>query len=62
MTSHDDVQTTLQALEAERLRIQTEITSYPLPAPACDVYYNDLLERRSRVCEELAQLKAAATC
>ena len=44
------------ALEAERLRIQAEIVSYPMPIPACDVYFNDLLEQRSRICAELAAL------
>jgi hypothetical protein len=45
-------------LEKERLRLQAEINSYPMPIPACDVYFNDLLERRSRVCDELARLGA----
>ena len=44
------------ALEQERLLLQAEINSYPMPIPACDVYFNDLLERRSRVCDELARL------
>ncbi|MDB5922053.1 MAG: hypothetical protein JWN13_989 [Betaproteobacteria bacterium] len=43
-------------LEQERLRLQAEINQYPAPIPACDVYFNDLLERRSRVCDELARL------
>jgi hypothetical protein len=46
------------ALEKERLRLQAEINTYPMPIPACDVYFNDLLERRSRVCDELARLGA----
>jgi hypothetical protein len=46
------------ALEQERLRLQTEINQYPSPIPACDVYFNDLLERRSRICDELARLAA----
>ena len=33
------------ALENERLRLQAEINSYPMPIPACDIYFNDLLER-----------------
>ena len=44
------------ALERERLRIQAEIVSYPVPIPACDVYFNGLLEQRARVCEALARL------
>ena len=47
-----------EALEKERLRIQAEIISYPAPIPACDVYFNDLLEQRSRVCEALGKLAA----
>jgi hypothetical protein len=46
-------------LEQERLRLQAEINQYPAPIPACDVYFNDLLERRSRVCDELARLAQA---
>jgi hypothetical protein len=44
------------ALERERLRVQTEIVSYPMPIPACDVYFNGLLERRAWICEQLALL------
>ena len=44
------------ALEKERLLLQAEINSYPMKIPACDVYFNDLLERRSRVCDELDRL------
>jgi hypothetical protein len=44
------------AFERERLRIQAEILSYPMPIPACDVYFNDLLAQRARVCERLAAL------
>jgi hypothetical protein len=47
------------ALERERLRIQAEIVSYPTPIPACDVYFNGLLEQRARICEALARLDAA---
>jgi hypothetical protein len=45
-----------QRLEAERLRIQREITSYPMPIPACDAFFNHLLEQRALVCDELARL------
>jgi hypothetical protein len=44
------------ALERERLRIQAEIVSYPMPIPACDVYFNGLLEQRARICEALSRL------
>jgi hypothetical protein len=44
------------ALERERLRVQAEIVSYPMPIPACDVYFNGLLEQRARICEQLAAL------
>ena len=47
----------LKELEQERLRIQAEISSYPAPIPACDVYFNDLLEQRSRICEALVRLQ-----
>ena len=53
MPPDDILQTTREELERERLRIQTEINSYPAPIPGCDVYFNDLLERRSRICEAL---------
>lgn len=52
------MQATREALEKERLRLQAEINSYPAPIPACDVYFNDLLEQRSRVCEALGKLAA----
>lgn len=45
------------ALEQERLRLQAEITAYPMPIPACDAQFNRLLEERSRVCEELARVQ-----
>jgi hypothetical protein len=47
-------------LERERLRLQAEISSYPAPIPACDVYFNDLLERRNRICEALTRLERLA--
>ena len=48
-----------QRLEAERLRIQRLITDYPLPAPACDAYFNHLLEQRALICDELAAVRGA---
>jgi hypothetical protein len=55
----DHVSQAWQRLEAERLRIQHEITSYPAPIPACDAYFNHLLEQRAIVCDELAHMRAA---
>jgi hypothetical protein len=63
MPAEDTLQAQRDALEVERLRIQTEINAYPAPIPGCDVYFNDLLERRSRICEKLNALKASdAVC
>ena len=57
--SVDVLETRRAELEQERLAIQAEITAYPMPIPACDVCFNDLLERRSRVCEEIARIGRA---
>ena len=57
--SVDVLETRRAELEQERLAIQAEITAYPMPIPACDVFFNDLLERRSRVCEEIARMGRA---
>ena len=52
-----------ETLENARLRIQAEINAYPAPIPACDVYFNSLLEQRSRVSEVLAALRRSqAAC
>ena len=56
MPPEDVLHETREALERERLRIQREINSYPMPIPGCDVYFNDLLERRSRICERLSAI------
>ena len=56
MSSDDSAQARREALERERLALQNEINNYPMPIPACDVYFNDLLERRNRVCEALTRL------
>jgi len=50
-----------ETLECERLRIQAEINAYPGPIPACDVYFNSLLEQRSRICERLTALRGSKT-
>jgi hypothetical protein len=65
MPPDDVLHKTHEELERERLRLQKEINSYPTPIPGCDVYFNDLLERRSRICEELNRLgsvRADAAC
>jgi hypothetical protein len=62
MASAPDTESPFQArprLEAERLRVQREITSYPAPIPACDAHFNHLLEQRAMICEELARMRAA---
>ena len=56
MPADAELQVTRAELERERLRIQAEINAYPAPIPACDVYFNDLLEQRARICERLAAL------
>ena len=45
-------------LEAERKRIQAEISAYPAPIAGCDEQFDYLLERRSQVRRELARLVA----
>jgi hypothetical protein len=57
--SMDVLETRRAELEQERLAIQAEIAAHPTPIPACDVFFKDLLDRRSRVCEELARIGRA---
>lgn len=45
-------------LQAEKARIQLEISSYPTPIAGCDEQFNYLLERRTQVRRELAVLEA----
>ena len=45
-------------LEAIRAETGGELLGYPQPTAECDLHYRDLLERRTRVNEELAKLKA----
>ena len=47
-------------LQAELDRVQAEIRNYPLPIPACDAYFNHLLEERGRLTDELTRLDAPA--
>ena len=43
-------------LQAEKERIQSEISSYPTPIAGCDEQFNYLLERRTQVRRALARL------
>jgi hypothetical protein len=47
-------------LERERQRISAEICAYPAPIPACDAYFNFLLEERARLGELLSKLAEPA--
>ena len=49
----EDIRT---ALEAVRLRVCAEIGAHPRPVAGCDVEFNRLLEDRTRLAQELAQL------
>jgi hypothetical protein len=40
-------------LEAEKIRLNAAIRSYPSPIPACDAQFNHLLEKRTRLATEL---------
>ena len=40
-------------LEAEKIRLNAEIRSYPGPIPACDAQFNHLLEKRTRLAAAL---------
>ncbi len=51
-----EIQEARTRLEAERRRIQEEISRYPAPIAGCDEQFNYLLERRSEVRRELARL------
>ena len=46
-------------LQAEKERIQQEISSYPTPIAGCDQQFNYLLERRMQIRRELARLLEA---
>jgi hypothetical protein len=45
-------------LEAIRAETGGELLNYPQPTAGCDLHYRDLLERRTRVNQELAELDA----
>jgi hypothetical protein len=42
-----------EALEQERIRLNTEISAYPGPIPGCDAHFNHLLEERARLSDEI---------
>ena len=44
----------------EQRRINEEIAAYPGPIPACDAYFNSLLEERGRIADALQKLDAAS--
>jgi len=44
-------------LVARREAISRELGTIPLPAPACDVHFNRLLEERARVVDTLQALR-----
>ena len=44
----------VDALMAEKQRIEAEIRSYPTPIAGCDAQYNYLLERRREIQDLLA--------
>jgi chorismate mutase len=43
-------------LERIKQPINAEIRSYPLPAAGCDAQYNHLIEQRSGLAKEIAEL------
>ena len=45
--------------QAEKERIQSEISSYPTPIAGCDQQFNYLLKRRTQIGRELARLPEA---
>lgn len=47
-------------LEPQRDQVYEAIHSYPPPIPACDVQFNYLLEKRSRLAQELSRLNTLA--
>ena len=48
----------LDALKAEKQRIDAEIRAYPMPIAGCDAEYNHLLDRRREIAARLAELQA----
>lgn len=60
------VRTPIEATYAEirsllvdrKRRVAEEIGRHPRPIPACDVYFNSLLEERARLSEELDRCDA----
>ncbi len=48
-----DWQTVRQRLAAEKAHVARAIADYPVPIPACDEQFNDLLERRRSLTAEI---------
>jgi hypothetical protein len=46
-------------LEQEKQRIYGEIKHYPRPIPACDLQFNQLLEERAGISQELQRVHEA---
>lgn len=46
-----------QRLDTLRIAISRELANIPPPVPCCDVDFNRLLEDRSRIADELQQLR-----
>lgn len=46
-----------ERLDSMRIAISRELATIPPPVPACDVDFNRLLDDRSRIADELQQLR-----
>lgn len=46
-----------ERLDSMRVAISRELATIPPPVPCCDVDFNRLLEDRSRIADELQQLR-----
>ena len=47
----------LELLTQQKTDLNAQIENYPPPIPACDTQFNYLMEKRSKVYQELSQLK-----
>ena len=54
-----ELKTLRSRMQAEKERIQREISSYPTPIAGCDQQFNYLLERRTLIRREWARLLQA---
>ena len=59
MSDRTRLQEQRAALEAERVRLNQEISAYPGPIPGCDAYFNHLLEKRAQLSDEIASIDSA---